>query len=81
MVDSSSSSLYQTVGCRPVASLDHFVPEHLGNAALVEEVPMGASKVVKVSRSWLSHSDPSLLVTMLFSKHLGKEKGKKREGP
>lgn len=39
----------QTLGCRPVASLDHFLPEHLGNAGLVEEVPMGTSKVVKVS--------------------------------
>ena len=40
----------QTVACRPIASLDHFLPENLGNAGLVEEVPMGASKVVKVSR-------------------------------
>lgn len=40
--------LFQTVGCRPIASLDHFLPEHLGSAGLVEEVPMGTSKVVKV---------------------------------
>ena len=40
---------FQTVGCRPIASLDHFLPENLGSAALVEEVPMGASKAVKVS--------------------------------
>ena len=26
-------------------------------------------------------TDPSLLVTMLFSKHFGKEKEKKKEGP
>ena len=38
----------QTLGCRPIASLDHFVAEHLGSAQLVEEVPMGSSKVVKV---------------------------------
>ena len=41
--------LTQTIGCRPVASLDHFVPEHLGSAALVEEIPLGTSKVVKVT--------------------------------
>ena len=39
---------YQTLGCRPIASLDHFLPEHLGSAQLVEEVPTGSSKVVKV---------------------------------
>ena len=43
-------SFLQTVGCRPIASLDHFLPEHLGSAGLVEEVPLGASKVVKVTR-------------------------------
>ena len=41
-------SFLQTVGCRPIASLDHFLPEHLGSAGLVEEVPLGTSKVVKV---------------------------------
>ena len=46
----------QTLSCRPIASLDHFLPEHLGNAALVEEVPMGTSKVVKV---WASDASPS----------------------
>ena len=39
---------HQTVGCRPIASIDHFLPEHLGSAGLVEEVAMGTSKVVKV---------------------------------
>jgi hypothetical protein len=38
----------QTLGCRPIASLDHFVPEHLANAELVEEVQTGSSKFVKV---------------------------------
>lgn len=38
----------QTLGCRPIASLDHFLPEHLGSAQLVEEVSTGTSKVVKV---------------------------------
>lgn len=39
----------KTVGCRPIASLDHFLPEHLGSAGLVEEVPLGTSKVVKIT--------------------------------
>lgn len=37
------------LGCRPIASIDHFVPEALGYAELVEEVPTsGTDKVVKV---------------------------------
>lgn len=39
----------QTLGCRPVASLDHFVAENLGSADLVEEVQAGPNKIVKVS--------------------------------
>lgn len=41
--------IYQSVGCRPVASLDHFLPENLGSADLVEEVQTGSSKIVKVN--------------------------------
>ncbi|WKX94738.1 hypothetical protein Q1695_011757 [Nippostrongylus brasiliensis] len=38
------------LGCRPIASVDHFVPEALGSADLVEEVPCGADgKVIKVT--------------------------------
>ena len=33
-----------SIGCRPIASLDHFLPEHLGQANLVEEVSMGTGK-------------------------------------
>ena len=40
--------LFQTLGCRPIASVDHFLPENLGSADLVEEVQTGSSKVVKV---------------------------------
>jgi len=38
----------KTLGCRPIASLDHFVPENLVNAELCEEVQTGNSKFVKV---------------------------------
>ena len=44
---------FQTLGCRPVASLDHFVAENLGSADLVEEVQAGPSKIVKVSAAVL----------------------------
>ncbi|XP_063241976.1 T-complex protein 1 subunit delta isoform X2 [Bacillus rossius redtenbacheri] len=39
----------KTIGCRPIASLDHFLPEHLASADLVEEVQTGANKFVKVT--------------------------------
>lgn len=39
----------KTLNCRPVASLDHFTAEMLGNADLVEEVSTGSDKVVKVT--------------------------------
>ena len=54
-------SLYvhlQTLGCRPVASLDHFVAENLGSADLVEEVQAGPNKIIKVSseKNALTHT-------------------------
>lgn len=39
----------KTIGCKPIASLDHFQPEMLGTAELVEEIQAGDSKLVKVS--------------------------------
>lgn len=39
----------KTLGCRPIASLDHFTPEMLGFAELVEEVQLGEHKVVKIT--------------------------------
>ncbi|KAL3873339.1 hypothetical protein ACJMK2_036471 [Sinanodonta woodiana] len=39
----------KSLGCRPIASLDHFVPEALGSADLVEEVQIGSSKIVKIT--------------------------------
>lgn len=37
----------KTLDCKPIASLDHFTPENLGNAELVEEISTGQSKIVK----------------------------------
>lgn len=39
----------KSLGCKPIASLDHFQPDMLGSADLVEEVTTGSSKVVKVT--------------------------------
>jgi len=39
----------KTLGCKPIASVDHFTPEMLATAELVEEVSTGTSKVVKVT--------------------------------
>lgn len=39
----------KTLGCRPIASLDHFVAENLVNAELCEEVQTGNSKFVKIT--------------------------------
>ena len=39
---------FQSLGVRSVASIDHFVPESLGSADLVEEIAVGRSKLVKV---------------------------------
>ena len=39
----------KSLNCKPIASLDHFLPENLGHADLVEEISTGASKVVKVT--------------------------------
>merc|ERR1712080_803188 len=41
--------LCTTIGSRPIDSLDHFTAEKLADAQLVEEVPAGTSKVVKIT--------------------------------
>ena len=39
----------KSLSCKPVASLDHFTPEMLGTAEMVEEVQTGDSKLVKIT--------------------------------
>jgi len=41
--------LCKTLGCRPIASLDHFTSENLSSAELVEEVQTGSSKAVRIT--------------------------------
>merc|ERR1711981_213840 len=41
--------LCKTIGCRPIASLDHFTAENLASADLVEEMQTGSSKCVKIT--------------------------------
>lgn len=43
------SPLFQTIGTKPIAHIDHFTAEMLGTAELVEEVNLdGSGKLVKV---------------------------------
>lgn len=42
------SHVCKTLGCRPIASLDHFTAENLVSAELCEESQTGNSKFVKV---------------------------------
>lgn len=39
----------KSLGCRPIASLDHFIPENLCMAELVEEIGVGGSRLIKVT--------------------------------
>merc|ERR550532_2869419 len=39
----------KSIGCAPVASLDHFTADKLASAELVEEASTGSSKVVKIT--------------------------------
>lgn len=39
----------KSLGCRPIASLDHFTSENLCSAELVEEIGIGGSRMVKVT--------------------------------
>lgn len=39
----------KSLGCRPIASLDHFVAENLVTADLVEEVGIAGHRMVKVT--------------------------------
>ncbi|ESP02281.1 hypothetical protein LOTGIDRAFT_199820 [Lottia gigantea] len=52
----------KTLACRPIASLDHFVAENLGSADLVEEVPAGTDKIVKIT----GIANPGKTVTVLL---------------
>ncbi|GJQ82363.1 hypothetical protein Trydic_g432 [Trypoxylus dichotomus] len=52
----------KTLGCRPIASLDHFTPENLSNAELVEEVGFSGSRMVKITGSQNIGKTVTLLV-------------------
>ena len=39
----------KVIGCRPAASLDHFTPETLGTADLVEEMPTASGRICKIT--------------------------------
>ena len=53
----------RTLGCRPIASADHMLPEHLGLADLVEEISIGGgNKVVTITGCQTSAKTCSILV-------------------
>lgn len=58
----------KTLGCRPIASLDHFVAENLVNAELCEEVTTGGSKFVKVTK--IQNPGPTVTVLVRGSNKL-----------
>lgn len=39
----------KSLGCRPIASLDHFVAENLVTADLVEEVGVAGNRMAKIT--------------------------------
>ena len=39
----------KAIGCKPVASLDHFLPDALGSAELVEESQTGDGRLIKIT--------------------------------
>lgn len=52
----------KSLGCRPIASLDHFTAENLSNADLVEEVGVGSSRMVKITGAQNAGNTVTLLV-------------------
>lgn len=39
----------KSLGCRPIASLDHFTAENLSHADLVEEIGFSGNRMVKIT--------------------------------
>merc|ERR1719322_2080237 len=47
MVVEDIDHVCKTIGCRPIASLDHFTAENLVSVDLIEEQQVGVSKYIK----------------------------------
>jgi T-complex protein 1 subunit delta len=52
----------KSTGCKPIASIDHFTPEMLATAELVEEVNVGTGRVVKFTGCPAGSHTVSILV-------------------
>jgi len=52
----------KSTGCKPIASVDHFTPEMLATAELVEEVNVGTGRVVKFTGCPAGSRTVSILV-------------------
>uniref|UniRef100_UPI00358FDC10 T-complex protein 1 subunit delta-like n=1 Tax=Myxine glutinosa TaxID=7769 RepID=UPI00358FDC10 len=52
----------KTIGAKPIASVDHFIPEMLGSAELVEQVNLGTGKVVKFTGCTIVGKTASIII-------------------
>jgi T-complex protein 1 subunit delta len=52
----------KSLGCRPIASLDHFTAENLVTAELVEEIGVGGNRMVKITGAHNAGKTVTLLV-------------------
>merc|ERR1712156_229733 len=52
----------KTIGCRPIASLDHFTAENLVSVDLIEEQQVGVSKYIKFSGAAMQGRTVSLIL-------------------
>lgn len=52
----------KSLGCRPIASLDHFTSDNLSSAELVEEVGVGGNRLIKITGAQNAGKTVTLLV-------------------
>lgn len=52
----------KSLGCKPIASLDHFTAENLCNADLVEEIGFSGNRMVKITGAQNAGKTVTLLV-------------------
>merc|ERR1719204_63625 len=61
----------RTLGCRPIATADHMLPEHLGQADLVEEIHIGGGNKLLADEAERSIHDALCVIRCLVkNKHM-----------
>uniref|UniRef100_A0A1I8ENV8 T-complex protein 1 subunit delta n=1 Tax=Wuchereria bancrofti TaxID=6293 RepID=A0A1I8ENV8_WUCBA len=62
------------LGCRPIASIDHFVPEALGSADLVEQISTGGDgKIIQVTGGGAPEMEVAVQLRQLAQERSGAE--------